>query len=301
MAEVAQLQTRFGIPGIVRIEAGRGLLPKINVTSDLATAEIYLHGAHVTQFAPRGARPVLFLSQNSSFDAGKPIRGGIPLVFPWFGPGMGQPKSPLHGFARLKSWEIESCDLRTDGTVRIALSLGSDETTLALWPTAFSLRMIIIVGSALDITLEVKNLSTNPAQIEEALHTYLQVGDVRKVIVNGLDNLEYFDRADGGKKKKQTESPIELTGETDRAYLRTRGVCTVEDPEFGRTIKIEKSGSDVTVLWNPWVAKGEAMSDLAGGQWPTMLCVEAANALECAVTLAAGATHRMGTRISISS
>jgi len=80
LSTAQELDRQFGVPGIVRVETGRGSLAKIAISGDLASAEIYLHGAHVTQFQPRGAAPVLFLSKSSWFDSSKPIRGGVPLV-----------------------------------------------------------------------------------------------------------------------------------------------------------------------------------------------------------------------------
>ena len=70
----------------VRLEDGPGGLRRAIVSTPLATATIYLHGAHVTEWTPRGQRPVLFTSSRSMFETGKPIRGGVPIVFPWFGP-----------------------------------------------------------------------------------------------------------------------------------------------------------------------------------------------------------------------
>src|SRR3954469_3547462 len=82
---------RFEIPGRVSIIEGNGELPKVEVTSDAATAEVYLHGAHVTDFQLRGEPPLLFMSQCSRFARKEPIRGGVPLILPWFGPREGEP------------------------------------------------------------------------------------------------------------------------------------------------------------------------------------------------------------------
>src|SRR5580700_7402869 len=134
MESLSELQKRYGVSGVVKIDAGRGGLPRIAVNSGLAFAEVYLFGAHVTEFQPRGSAPVLFLSKHSVFDGRKPIRGGVPLVFPWFGPRADMPELPPHGFARTREWEIESCDARGDGSVRIVLTTSSDEGTMKLWP-----------------------------------------------------------------------------------------------------------------------------------------------------------------------
>src|SRR5450432_3825163 len=117
---------QFEIPGIVRIEPGNGGLTKLVVTSPKASAEIYLHGAHVTHFQPAGQKPVLWMSESSLFDASKPIRGGVPICFPWFGPRKDDPKSPAHGFARLREWKIESISHIGDEVV-VTLILKSDD------------------------------------------------------------------------------------------------------------------------------------------------------------------------------
>ena len=46
------------------------------------------------------------MSGSSLFAENKPIRGGVPICFPWFGPREGDPKSPAHGFARLTDWSV---------------------------------------------------------------------------------------------------------------------------------------------------------------------------------------------------
>ncbi len=299
MLKIEQLQEKFGVDGAVRIEAGRGSLPKIAVATDLASAEIYPFGAHVTQFQPRGAAPVLFLSRSSFFDGRRPIRGGIPLVFPWFGPRADLPESPPHGFARTRNWEIESCDARADGSVRIVLASGSDDATMRLWPLSFSLRFIVIVARTLEATLEARNVSTEFMHFEDALHTYLAVADVRSISIEGLDGAEYLDRADGEKRKTEQAKVIGLSGETDRLYYSSAAKVTVRDPGLGRSIIVEKENSGATVLWNPWSRKSAQMKDMGTDEWQSMVCVETANARDCAVQLPANASHRMSTRIGV--
>lgn len=89
--------------GRVSFLDGQGELPMLEVSTPWSTAEIYLHGAHVTHFKKKDEPPLLFVSQCSRFAEGQPIRGGIPVIFPWFGSreGLGQ-----HGFARTKAWEV---------------------------------------------------------------------------------------------------------------------------------------------------------------------------------------------------
>src|SRR5690349_5235262 len=92
------------LPPSVSLDAGRGGLPRLTVRNRLARAEVYLHGAHVTAWQPDGHEPVLWMSAKSQWDAAKPIRGGVPICFPWFGPHASDPSAPGHGFARLLDW-----------------------------------------------------------------------------------------------------------------------------------------------------------------------------------------------------
>jgi glucose-6-phosphate 1-epimerase len=289
------------IADVVKTDAGRGNLPRVTITSDQATAEIYLHGAHLTHFQPQGAKPVLFMSAESQFDPTKPIRGGVPVIFPWFGPRAGAPESPMHGFARIRSWKLESSDVQSDGRVRVVLGLASDPSTLLnLWPNAFGLRMSFWIGRSLEMELEVTNAANQPWTFEEALHTYLRVGDAREIAIDGLDDVEYIDKVDALKRKKQPAGALRIAGETDRIYVDTRSTCTIHDPVLGRTITVEKENSTSTVVWNPWIAKARAMPDFGDEEWPGMVCIETANVGAGAIRLDPGQSHRMRARVKVS-
>src|SRR4051812_37684978 len=101
-------------PGHVGFLDGRGELPMLEILTRWSTAGVYLHGAHVTYFKKHEEAPLLFLSECSRFSDKDPIRGGAPVIFPWFGPreGMGQ-----HGFARVKEWTLKEVAPATDGSV----------------------------------------------------------------------------------------------------------------------------------------------------------------------------------------
>jgi len=288
-----QLQSRYGISDVLRFEAGPHGLLRAKVITPQAQAELYLHGAHVTHYQPRGERPVLFLSAHSWFDAVKPIRGGVPIVFPWFGRLAGDASAPAHGFARLAEWRMESTAQAADGSVTLALRLGEADATHAAWPHEYELRYRISVGSTLEIALDVKNHGTRTISFEEALHTYLAVSDVRQVLISGLAGTQYLDKTDGARRRTQGTEPIRITNETDRVHLNTKTTCIVDDPAGDRRLVVEKSGSDVTVVWNPWIAKAHAMPDFGDTEWPRMLCIETGNAADHAVTLPPGRVHTM--------
>ena len=287
------LQQRFGIPDVVRFEDGPNGLVRVRIAAPAAEAEIYLHGGHVTHYQPQGSRPVLFVSARSRYDAKSAIRGGVPVIFPWFGAKGDDPAAPQHGFVRAAAWDMESVERMAPDAVTLVLRLDASEATRAVWPHRFVLRHRIGVGAALDLSLEVDNGSAEPFVFEEALHTYLAVGNVREASVTGLAGTTYIDKTDGMARKRQGPEPLRLTGETDRVYLSTRATCVLDDPVGRRRLIVEKDGSESTVVWNPWATKARALSDLGAEEWPGMVCIETANAADNRVTLAPGARHRM--------
>jgi glucose-6-phosphate 1-epimerase len=290
---------RFDIPGAVRFEPGSGGLTRALISTPAAEAELYLQGAHLAHWTPRGQRPALFLSPNSLFKPGKAIRGGVPIIFPWFGSrGDGKP-GPAHGFARTSEWTIESTRLREDASVEIVLTLADDQASRDLFDAAFQLRFRVTVGSQLQLQLEASNDGKTPFTFEEALHTYLAVGDVRQVSVHGLEHTAFIDKTDGFKRKTQGGEPLRIAKETDQVHLNTEAACTVWDPLWNRRVIIEKTGSGSTVIWNPWIDKTKGMSDMEADGWQQMLCVETANAAENTISLLPGAFHELTATIRV--
>ena len=295
---VAQLRKKYSsFP--VRCVNGEGDLPCLEIKTDLAEARVYLYGAHVTHFQPHGQKPVLFMSEKALFQEGKPIRGGVPVCFPWFGPREGDAASPIHGLVRLQTWEVTSIRFAKDGAVDIVLRLGPTEFSNKVWPVQFSVEYHIHVGLELKLMLRTTNTDSKPFTIQEALHTYLAVGDVRNVSVSGLENAAYYDKVDGMQRKTQNSPTLAFTGETDRLYINTTTDCTLRDPVLGRQIIVSKQGSESTVIWNPWIAKSAAMADFGDDEWPSMLCIETVNAADNSVTIQPGQTHEMQARIRV--
>ena len=62
---------RMEIPGVVEVVEGSGGLPKVRITSPACVGEMYLHGAHITSWAPAGEEEVLFLSRQSRWEDGQ--------------------------------------------------------------------------------------------------------------------------------------------------------------------------------------------------------------------------------------
>jgi glucose-6-phosphate 1-epimerase len=294
-ASPEELNQRFAISGIAQITAGNGGLARVSVNTPAATAEIYLHGAHVTSWRPAGSEEIIFLSKQSQWEEGRAIRGGIPVCFPWFRNKVDDPKAPSHGVVRTKTWQLDSVARNGDG-VTVSLSTASDDATRAWWPHDFLLVHRVTVGATLVQELTVSNTGAAPLRFEEALHTYYRVGGAESVRIQGLDGVTYLDNTDGNREKRQ-EGDIVFAAPTDRAYVDTTHVVEIFDFILRRRIRLEKEHSRTTVVWNPWIAGAHALPDMADDEWRAMACVEASNMRAFGVDLAPGQQHTMKTSI----
>ncbi|MES2475496.1 MAG: D-hexose-6-phosphate mutarotase [Verrucomicrobiota bacterium] len=265
----------FEISGSLAISPGLGGLPVVRINSPWSSAEIYLHGAHVTAFQKNGEAPLLFMSGASHFEPGMPIRGGIPIIFPWFGARDGH---PAHGTARIAAWELFATSVLPDQSVQASLRLPDDGPLAATYH--------VTVGASLRLELVVENSAETEQSFETCLHTYFHVGDIDEVSIHGLSGNTYLDKVLTGN-HVQAEEPLLITGETDRVYQDSVTPVEILDPTVRRRIRIGKSGSRSTVVWNPWIAKSKAMPDFGDDEYPHMVCVESGNVGPDRVTLAA--------------
>lgn len=280
------LNEQFGIPGVARILAGNGGFPKVRITTDLAQGEIYLYGAQVTSWIPAGCEEVLFLSNRSRWEAGYPIRGGIPICFPWFSDKKGSGQAPKHGFVRTREWRIDSIALQNDGSVAVVCKTESDHTTHPCWPHRFQAFFSATFGRTLRLEFTVINEEPRTVSFEEALHTYLRVGRIEDIEIHGLDEATYLDFADSGRKKVQT-GQVKIVSLTNRVY-DTQNPLAVHDAMLKRVLRTEKRNSKSTIIWNPWRTETKELHDLHPSEWQQMICVETGNVLSNGVSLLPG-------------
>ncbi|MEN8259335.1 MAG: D-hexose-6-phosphate mutarotase [Pseudomonadota bacterium] len=297
-SDVLALNREYGIPDQVTFLEGSGGLARIDVANARATASIVLQGAHLVSWTPHGELPVIWLSSSARFVPGKPIRGGVPICWPWFGPHSSDASFPAHGFARVAQWKVIATQALADGATRLVFSLLQNDATRAYWPHATELELHISVGTALEFVLLTRNTDSKPVTVGDALHTYFQVGDVRGIVISGLDGCSYVDKVDQGKRKRQM-GPLTIDAETDRIYLESIRDCLIDDPGLRRRLRISKRGSRSMIVWNPWVEKARKMGDLGEDGYLTMICVESANAADDTVTIAPGEEHRLWVRYQV--
>ncbi len=297
MQTLTELNETFAIPGALVFESCHGGLLCAHVTTEACTATIYLHGAHLAHWQPIAESPVLFLSKESVFAPDKAIRGGVPVIFPWFGQRTGErTDGPAHGFARTQVWDVTFAAI-SGNDLHLTLTLGPTDISRGYGYDNFRVAYEIIFGVDLTMRLSVANQSVKPLHFEEALHTYLHVKDAEAISIIGLGGAEYLDKVDGFKRKRQLEEVLRLTGPTDRPYLNTATTVTVDDPGFERQLVVSKKGSRTTVVWNPWAEGAANLADFGDNEWPGMVCIEAANAGENALTLLPGEAHTMESKI----
>jgi len=301
MSDAAALNERFGICGHLRFAPGPGGLVVAEVANAAGTARVALHGAHVLDFAPRGARPVLWLSGKSWFASDKPIRGGIPVCWPWFGAHPTDSTSPAHGFARISDWDVLDTWADSDSITGLRLRLRDSEATRRLWDHAFEAVVEVRVGRDLAVALVMRNPGATPYTVTAALHTYFAVSDVTQVRVLGFDGCPYVDTVGGARTPGVQHGPITVKAETDRVLGECAGEARIEDPPWGRSLRVRKSGSRSAVVWNPWIAKARRMPDFGDDEYPGMICVETTNAPGDERTVPPGDEHRLEAIVSVKS
>jgi len=291
--DIDTLNRQFGLPGALHFVNGSGDLPVAEIQTPLASARVALQGAHLLAWQPAGATPVIWLSQAAVFAPGEPVRGGVPVCWPWFGAREGL---PAHGFVRTRLWQVRAASLDATGQVVLRLGLQDDADTRALWDHAFDLELLLTVGATLSMSLISQNTGDQPITLTDALHTYFCVADIHQTAVQGLDGCDYLDKVQNFAQSRQSGA-VEFTGETDRIYVNTTADCVIQDRGQQRAIRVSKSGSSSSVVWNPW--RDKIFADMAAGAYQQMLCVETCNAGPDQVTLAPGQSHVLAARFAV--
>jgi len=272
---------------------GQGGLPMARVETPVSTGEIYLQGAHVTHFQSKGEAPLLFLSRESKFTAGAAIRGGVPVIFPWFGAKDG---APAHGFARINAWDLVGAEMVPTGETILRFKLpGTVDPSGAEW----MLEYIVSVGETLGLELVATNSSgQKDFTFENCLHTYFLVGDINSTSVIGLKGVKYRDKVENFAEKTEANPTIRISGEVDRVYTDTTATVEMRDDKLRRRILVEKAGSASTVVWNPWIAKSKQMSDFGDEEYLQMVCVESGNVGKNWITLKPGESSRLKVKLA---
>jgi len=260
-------------------------------------------GAQILSYQRDGEQPLIWLNDQAVFKHGTPVRTGVPVCWPWFGNYARNPQSvqamykaesaPAHGLVRAMDWQLHGIDSATDDNLRIDFTLPEAEGKLPGWPHKASLKLSIVLGDHLGVSLTTSNLGDEPITISQALHSYFAVSDVRDVHVEGVANLKYIETLEDWQVREQANE-LRFAGETDRIYQQVPSQLTIVDPAWKRRVRITSSGSNAAVIWNPWTDRAAQLSDMADDGWQRMLCIETANVMDDVVVLLPGAEHTLG-------
>jgi glucose-6-phosphate 1-epimerase len=298
--------------------------PSIALRDNILTAQlpnlpdsvtVNLYGATVTSWisSPSGTEQ-LFLSTAAKLDGSKPIRGGIPLVFPVFGP---PPKThatkdlPQHGFARNSYWEFlgssssESFGTKSDDSLKLDFGLSGgmlDDAIRKKWPYEFGLVYSVTLSKgSLEVGMHLQNKGDTGFEFQTLFHTYFRVKvrclpttpchlmvltndqDISTTTITGLASAPYIDKVRSGQKFTESADPLKLTSETDRVYTTPTPSSGILPPlsilENGKPkITITRDGLPDVTVWNQWEEKAKGMADFEPKDgWKGYICVEPGN------------------------
>lgn len=278
----------------------RGELETVSVNHPLFSATIVLQGAQLIEFTPKDQENWLWLSSCANYQQGVPIRGGIPICWPWFGDARRNPPSVVqciddqaqsiaHGLARTHLWQLTRLTEKVDS---IELVFSIEEDCDELWCAKVTPTLKIqLHKNRLGIYLQNINTGSEDVSISQALHTYLPTTDISQSRISGLENSHYVDALNQWLCFKQ-RGLVRFTQETDRIYRSALPDLHLRTPSYH--LHIQSTGSNSAVIWNPWINKGKALSQFEDESYKNMLCIETANVLDDHLKLAPNEEHTLG-------
>lgn len=278
----------------------RGQVDVLHIENQHAIAQVALFGAHVLSFKPKSDnRERLWLSETAIFDNRTPIRGGIPICWPWFSDAHNQPRNdlPSHGFLRNQIWQLDESKEDSDVT---RLYLSPTTTKGPGWDYDCQCGLTIEIGKTLKISLHTTSLENHGQPLEPenhgqplennhgqalekdhldhrglpincAFHSYFAVNNIENTKLRGLEGV-YLDKTQNWK-CLSTPEPYVFCAETDRIHLTKTPKVTISD-DF--ETHIYSQGHDSIVVWNPWSKINQKMKDMHDNGYQNMLCVETA-------------------------
>ncbi|MGB6138586.1 MAG: D-hexose-6-phosphate mutarotase [Shewanella sp.] len=267
-------------------------LEYVDVNTELCQARIFMQGAQIDQFTPKGKPPLLWVSSADDYQPGNGIRGGIPVCWPWFGTHE-NPEYPQHGFARNKIWSLESVNMRNQ-VVDLVFTLPKSEFEQQYWPHNTEVKVLFTLSETLSVSIVNTNLGDTHVNLTQALHSYFPIGDIHQLKATGFSHSKYIEFGQGP--ITQSQDSVEFDRETDRVYTELAPLQTLHTPHG--TILVSRENSQSAVLWNPWIDKSVRLSRFKSDDYLTMVCLEAANVLEDNVKLAPGESHTLTTHIA---
>lgn len=236
-------------------------------------------GAHIVH-ANSAEGELLYLSSTSEYGEGTAIRGGVPIIAPWFGGLLGL--DPMHGWARRSAWDVDE----NNGQIHATYSREGLLLNIRTHST----------DAGFNISLRLSNDTDQSSTVQLAFHPYFKVDDVEKIEVEGFDGIDILNRLTDTVGTQ--DGVITFDGEYDRIAL---GTPQVKIYDTNRIITVEGEGHDSTVVWNPGKNRASTMADIGDGEWRDFVCVEPAllGAEQKGVTVAPGTSVTLVMRVGV--
>lgn len=254
--------------------------------SEKTTVKILKYGATVISWTENGVEQ-LWLSEGAKLDGSKPVRGGIPLVFPIFGkqkdPNHATGKLPQHGFARNSTWEF--LGQVSESPVSVQFGLGPenvDPELYKLWAEGkndFTLILTVTLSEDnLSTKIEVENTGANEFEFNWLFHTYYRVNDVTDALVTNLMDSECYDQL-LAETYNEKAPMLSFHEEFDRIYKNVDSHKQLQIVDKGNVLlTLDRTNLPDAVVWNPWIKKSEGMGDFKPKTgYKNMLCIEPGN------------------------
>ena len=270
----------------------------IEIDNEFAKASVTTYGACVLSYVPQQQQDLLWVSNQAVYDGSKPVRGGIPVCWPWFGKALTS-NLPAHGFVRNKEWQLEKLELLESGVTRLHLTTKSDEQTKAIWPYEFELSLTIEVGRKLILSLTTVNCDSDAFTVTEALHTYFNIGLPQGLRIEGLGESIHCDKLNENALPEQQSGEVVLNPPMDSVFQHVKKELMLHDEVNERAIRIRSRNANSAVVWNPGAEIVKGFSDIAAQGWKEFACVESGNVLDDFVTIAPGSKHTLSVEYSI--
>lgn len=233
-----------GLLPLLDVQANESTPDSITLTNAHGVAVVDALGAHVVSYVPRGGSEVFF-RQAGAHQAGSWYHGGVPICWPWFGRN-GEPGSKSHGFAKDRRWRL---DLLENGSAESRAVFGLEEKG------AWKLSYEVLLNRSLTVRLSIWNLGSERFVVTTGLHPYFSVSDPSRVSVRTPDG---------------SRISVHAGMDGDRPF--GEGEYEVCDSGTGRLLRLNFSGNNKIVVWNP--GPDREMPGLAADDWRRYVCVE---------------------------
>jgi len=246
---------------------------------------ILLYGATVVSWKTAndvgGLEEKLFVSSKSPLDGSKPVRGGIPIVFPCFGPPTHPDHSrlPQHGFARREIWKLDKIIMDNEAGVSVKLVLDPtvNKEIASFFPNPFLLSYVVtLTAHQLSTDLHVMNTSlSEPLEFQGLLHNYI-LAPADELRVTPLQGLTYYDKTESTDEaratpKTETRIEVDVKNFTDSVYENAPQRYRISWLNGGLEVRA-KEFKDV-VVWNPQ-EEGRKLVDMESEGWKKYVCLE---------------------------